>query len=107
MVARLMNFGPDALVMLITQKDRADNYSYESDDDRKGEAGIDVSGSRDEAGGDDRQKPTEPAIAEVVRQGERRVSDLGGESFDKECRDRPVNHRHENNLDENKRCERN
>ena len=59
-----------------------------------------VAGLRGQVAGDQRQRAAEPAVADVVRQRERRVADLRRERLDQECRDRSVHHRHVDDLDE-------
>ena len=41
----------------------------------------------------------------MIRQRQRRVSDLRRKCLDEESRDRPVHHRHEHHLNEHQRCE--
>src|SRR6266849_8012393 len=94
---------PDALVVLILEKERANNDGYERNHDWKRQAGVDVSGARDQAGRDDGEEPAEPTVAEMVRKGHRGVPDPGRKSLDQKCRDRAVDHRHEYDLDEHQR----
>ena len=49
---------------------------------------------------DERQQAAEDAVADVVRQRQRRVADLRRKRLDQIRRDRPVHHRHEHDLDE-------
>src|SRR6476661_7211517 len=92
MTAGLMDLGPDALVVLVPEEDRADDDRDERDNDRKREPCVDVARLRHQARGDDGKKSTEPAVAEMVRQRERRIADLGRKCFDEESGDRPVHH---------------
>src|SRR2546430_4710656 len=68
LVFRMGYFGPDALVVLIAQKNRTDNERYQRDDDRECEARIDVARLRDQTRCDDRKESTEPAVAKVIRE---------------------------------------
>src|ERR1700680_2308805 len=56
---------PDALVVLILEKDRADNHCDERNHDWDRQSGVDVSGARNQASRDDRKEPAEPAVANM------------------------------------------
>src|ERR1700737_4292769 len=62
-----VDLGPDALVVLCTQHDRADDKRDQRYNDRKCEAGVDVPRPGNEAGSNDREKSSKPSIAEVIR----------------------------------------
>src|ERR1700680_505717 len=94
---------PDALVVLILEKDRADNHCDERNHDWERQSGVDVSGARNQASRDDRKEPAEPAVAKMIWKGHRRVPDPGRKRLDQKRRDRTVHHRHEHHLDEHKR----
>ena len=92
--------------MLIGKGKRPDHEGYESDDDRECQTGVDVPRSSHQARGDDGKKPSEPAIAEVIRKRKRGVPDFCREGFDQKCCDRTIHHRHEHDLNEDQRCQR-
>src|SRR6185503_18365861 len=90
--------GPDAFVVTIIEHQRANDEGDQRDDDRECQPGIDVPRARDETGGNYRQEPTEPAVAEMVRQGHGCVPDPRRECFDEKRRDRAVYHCHQHDL---------
>src|SRR5688572_29881628 len=71
----LVHFLPDLDSMALTEEERADHEGHERDADHPVQAGIDVSGLRNEDAGDERQRAAEPAVAEVVREREGGVAD--------------------------------
>ena len=78
----------------------ADDEAHHRDDDRVPEARVDVSLRRDDRRREQRQHAAEPAVADVVRQRHRRVTDARREELDEERRDRAVDHRDVDDEDE-------
>src|SRR5437773_1874655 len=52
-------------------------------------------------GSDERYQPAAPAVADVIRDGHRRVADPAGKVFSQERPDRPVHHAHVGHENEN------
>src|SRR5450756_1853221 len=99
-IPRRLYLGPDAFVVLIPEKERADDDGDERDHDRERQSRVDVSGACNQAGRDNGKESAEPAVAEMIWKGHRGVPDPGRERFDQKGRDRPIDHRHEHHLDE-------
>src|SRR4051812_6179636 len=92
---------PYPLFMTLLQEERSDNERQDRDGYGINEAGVDVSRTSDESCRDEWKKSAEPAVAKMIWKRHRRISNPCRERLDKECSDRPVNHRHEYNLHEN------
>src|ERR671938_277269 len=75
--ARLFRLFPDLGTVALIQHERADEERHQGDADRPPEAGQLVAGLGDEERADQRHRAAEPAVAEVIRQRERRIADLG------------------------------
>src|SRR6266550_4943492 len=79
---------PDALVVLILEKERADNNGDQRNHNWERQPGVNVSRARDQAGRDDGKEPAEPAVAEMIWKRHGRVPNPGRKSFDEKRRDR-------------------
>src|SRR5450756_594079 len=77
-IPRRLYLGPDAFVVLIPEKERADDDGDERDHDRERQSRVDVSGACNQAGRDDGKESAEPAVAEMIWKGHRGVPDPGG-----------------------------
>src|SRR3954454_25343769 len=98
---RLLRLRPNLHAMAFVEENRSDDECHQRDADYPVKARKDVAGFHNEQAGDQRQGAAEPAVAEVVWEGERGVADPGRERLDQERRDRTVDHRHVDHLNEN------
>src|SRR5262245_51354292 len=91
--------GGNVDVLRFRQEQETDDQAHARHDDRVPEAGIDIAGrghDREYGGG---QEAAEPAVADVVGQGEAAVADAGGEELHQPGRNRRVDQRHEDHQD--------
>src|SRR6266498_1611775 len=98
-LCRRLELVPDPVLVALSEEQRSDYERQQRNRDRIGQPCIDVAGSRHNRGRDQRKEATEPAVAEMVRQRQRRVANTIWESLHQECRNGTVYHRHVNHLD--------
>src|SRR5256885_4307503 len=72
---------PDSDVAALPYVEPADHDRDERDDDRVDQARVEIARRRQQPGGDQRQEATEPAVPQVVRDGQARIADARGEVF--------------------------
>src|SRR5512144_221503 len=77
------------------------NSTDSSDSHRVPKTSIVVAGFREQFQADDRDQTSKHTIADVVWQRHGCVADLGWEEFYEERCDRAINHRHEDDLEQN------
>src|SRR2546425_11386604 len=73
---------PDADVPRFANVEAADDQRHRGDDDRVDQPGIQVSGGRQDGTGDERQEPAEPAVADVIRDGQACIAGPSWEELD-------------------------
>src|SRR4051812_12140272 len=91
--------------MAFLQEQRPDKKRDRCNDDGIVESSVDIPGTRNNRESDYRKQTPKDAIADVVRQRQRGISNFSWKRFHQKRGDRAVYHGHEQNLNEYQECE--
>src|SRR2546428_13063898 len=91
--------------MALAERERADEERHQRDSRDPIETRVFVTRLRGEERGDEWQRATKPAVADVIRQRERGVADPRWESLDQERGDRPIDDRDVDDLNADEQSE--
>src|SRR5687767_6086414 len=96
---------PYPVLVALAKEQRSDDERQQRNEYRIYEPRVDVARPCNQRRGDQWQEAAEPAVAEVVRQRHRRISNLRRKRLDEKRRNGTIHHRDEYHLDENEHCE--